>query len=102
MLIGYLTGSAAEDFLIYADKVPHFTKVGQPTYGSTGQPLFFDLPGGGSARVCTKRDTYPDGRDFVGVGVQPDVKAENTVEDFIAGRDRMLEIGIEVLKKNMN
>ena len=101
VLIGYLTGSAAEDFLIYADKVPHFTKVGQPTYGSTGQPLFFDLPGGGSARVCTKRDTYPDGRDFVGVGVQPDVKAENTVEDFIAGRDRMLEIGIEVLKKEM-
>jgi C-terminal processing protease CtpA/Prc len=101
VLIGYTTASAAEDFLIYADKVSHFTKVGQPTFGSTGQPLFFGLPGGGSARICTKRDTYPDGRDFVGVGVQPDVRVEATVEDFIQNRDRVLEKGIEVLKKKI-
>jgi len=101
VLIGYPTASAAEDFLVYADKVPHFTKVGQPTYGSTGQPLFFELPGGGSARICTKRDTYPDGRDFVGAGVQPDVKIENTVVDLIENRDRVLEKGIEVLKSKM-
>lgn len=101
VLIGYSTASAAEDFLVYADRVPHFTRVGQPTYGSTGQPLFFDLPGGGSARICTKRDTYPDGRDFVGVGVQPDVKIENTVVDFVRNRDRVLEAGIEVLRKKL-
>jgi len=69
VLIGYPTASAAEDFLIYADKVPHFTKVGQPTYGSTGQPLFFDLPAGFRADLHKTRHV-PDGRDFVGVGVQ--------------------------------
>jgi hypothetical protein len=31
------------------------------------------LPGGGGARVCSKRDTYPDGGEFAGIGIQPDV-----------------------------
>jgi hypothetical protein len=28
---------------------------------------------GGGARVCSKRNTYPDGRESVGIGIQPDV-----------------------------
>ena len=91
VLTGWRTASAAEDFLIYLDGQPHVVKVGGPTYGSTGQPLMFELPGGLGARVCTKRDTYPDGRDFVGPGVLPDVAVEETVEDVMAGRDRVLE-----------
>jgi C-terminal processing protease CtpA/Prc len=70
VLIGHFTASAAEDFLIYADKQPHFIKLGSPTFGSTGQPFHFNLPGGASARVCTKQDTYPDSREFVGYGVK--------------------------------
>jgi carboxyl-terminal processing protease len=73
--------------------------VGEPTGGSTGQPLMFNLPGGGLARVCTKRDTYPDGREFVGVGIQPQVLVRPTVEDFRAGRDTVLEAALELLRK---
>ena len=91
------TASAAEDFLIYADALEHATRIGQSTYGSTGQPLPLELPGGGKARICAKRDTWPDGTDFVGVGVEPDLPVPLTVEDLLAGRDRTLEVAVEHL-----
>jgi carboxyl-terminal processing protease len=72
--------------------------VGEKTNGSTGQPLIIQLPMRARARICTKWDTYPDGREFVGVGVIPDVEIGPTAEDIAAGRDAVLEKGIEVLK----
>jgi len=101
ILTGYYTASAAEDFLIYLDKAPNVVKIGQPTFGSTGQPLSFNMPGGGRARICTKRDTYPDGRDFVGYGIQPDIRIDPSVEDVINNRDITLEKGIAVLKEKI-
>ncbi|MBB1270508.1 S41 family peptidase [Shewanella sp. SR44-3] len=92
------TASAAEDFLIYADSLPHFTLIGEKTYGSTGQPIFFDLPGGGSFRICTKRDTYPDGREFVGYGIIPDVLMTITPQRLIAEEDFMLKEAISRLR----
>jgi C-terminal processing protease CtpA/Prc len=98
LLIGHNTASAAEDFLIYADKQPHMTKIGENTFGSTGQPYLFDLPGGGVARVCTKKDTYPDGKEFVGYGVKPDIEVKRTADDFIKHRDPVLEKAVDYLK----
>lgn len=99
VLIGHLTASAAEDFLIYADNQKHFTKIGTNTFGSTGQPFLFDLPGGGSARICTKKDTYPDGRAFVGYGIKPDIEIKPTLEDYLNKKDVVLEKAIEYLKQ---
>ncbi|MBD81439.1 MAG: peptidase S41 [Crocinitomicaceae bacterium] len=99
LLIGHYTASAAEDFLIYADNQDHMVKIGEPTFGSTGQPMQFDLPGGGSARVCTKKDTYPDGREFVGYGIQPDIIVRRTLNDYIDGNDPVLNKAIEYLKQ---
>ena len=87
ILIGHGTASAAEDFLIYADNQKHMIKIGEPTYGSTGQPLTFELPKGGMARVCTKKDTYPDGRVFVGIGIQPDILVKKKLADYIHNND---------------
>lgn len=101
ILIGRVTGSAAEDFLIAADGDPRFTLVGEPTNGSTGQPLFLSLPGGVTAWICTKRDTYPDGREFVGRGIEPHVAAPETVESVRAGTDVALEAGVRVLKARL-
>jgi hypothetical protein len=50
-----------------------------------------------SARVCTKHDTYPDGREFVGVGVIPDVEIHPTAVDIATNRDVVLGKAIEVL-----
>lgn len=93
------TFSAAEDFMVAFDMMERGPIIGEPTGGSTGQPLIFYLPGGGSARVCTKRDMYPDGREFVGVGIQPDRLVRPTLEDVRAGRDTVLEAALAELKK---
>ena len=99
VLIGHGTGSAAEDFLLALDSIERATFVGQKTNGSTGQPLMFTLPGGGSARICTVISTYPDGREYVGYGVSPHVHVEPTVEDILNDRDVVLEKAIEILKE---
>jgi C-terminal processing protease CtpA/Prc len=92
------TFSAGEDFVVGFDAMKRGTIVGEPTGGSTGSPLFFSLPGGGTGRVCTKRDTYPDGKEFIGVGVVPDVLVRSTLADVRAGRDTVLERALEVLR----
>jgi len=94
VLSGTNTFSAAEDFLVAFDVMDRGPIIGQASGGSTGQPLGFSLPGGGTARITTKRDTYPDGSDFVGDGVQPDTLAPPTVKAFIERRDLALEAAI--------
>lgn len=101
LLIGPGTASAAEDFLIYADKQSHMTKIGEPTFGSTGQPLLFEMPGGGMARICTKKDTYPDGRAFVGVGILPDITVVKNIKDYFKGTDSGLEAAIKFLNSKI-
>ncbi|MFN8291379.1 MAG: S41 family peptidase [Chitinophagaceae bacterium] len=101
VLISNNTASAAEDFLISADNQPHFKKIGEPSFGSTGQPFLFDLPGGGSARVCTKKDTYPDGREFVGYGVQPDIKVAPGLQDFLRDNDVVLNTALKYLEEEL-
>ena len=97
ILIGHNTASASEDFLIYADNQENMTKIGEPTFGSTGQPMIFDLPNGGIGRVCTKKDTYPDGREFVGYGIKPDIEIKTKLSDYMENRDVVLERAIKHL-----
>ncbi len=101
VLIGPETNSAAEDFVVPLHAAGRATIVGQKSSGSTGQPLRFSfLDGKIRGRVCTKRDTYPDGREFVGVGIIPDVEINPAPADIAAGRDVVLEKAIEILKNN--
>ena len=97
LLIGHGTASAAEDFLISADGLKQMTKMGERSFGSTGQPFLFDMPGLGGARVCTKKDTYPDGREFVGYGIKPDIEVKPTVQDFIDNKDPVISAALKYL-----
>ena len=93
------TFSAAEDFLVAFDQSGRGTIIGEPSGGSTGNPLRFSLPGGGAGFVCSKHDAYADGREFVGVGVKPQITAHPTVADFRAGKDTVLEKAVEEIGK---
>jgi carboxyl-terminal processing protease len=98
VLTGPATASAAEDLVVAFQTSGRGKVVGRRTLGSTGQPLQITLPGGGGARICTKRDTYPDGREFVGIGCIPDVEVVPTREDIAAGRDVVLEKAVALLR----
>lgn len=97
MLVDAATFSAGEDTAAVFHLMRRGPLVGQATGGSTGQPLTLALPGGGSARICVKRDSYPDGSDFVGVGVLPDIVASRTIADVREGKDAVLERAVAAL-----
>lgn len=88
--------SATDVFAEVFAQVKRGKIVGEATGGSTGDPIAFAVPGGGSARVSTSAEV---GGGIVGKGVQPDVPAPRTVRDFLAGRDTALEAGLVELKK---
>ncbi len=98
ILTSAATFSAAEDFLVAWKNSGRGKIIGEPSGGSTGQPLSFGLPGGGSARVCTKRDTFPDGSEWVGKGIEPDILVRPALVDVQIGRDTVLERALEFLK----
>jgi len=100
MLIGPATFSAAEDMVAVFLQTQRGKTIGQATGGSTGQPLSFDLPGGGKARVCTKHDFYANGTEFVGIGIQPDISVGDSIADIRRGVDTVLQAAIEELKLN--
>ena len=43
-------------------------------------------------------DSYPDGKEFVGVGIQPDIVVHQTVADLRAARDSVLQAALKELK----
>ena len=67
------------------------TVVGETTAGSSGQPYIYDFGNGMLFRVGTKRMYFPDGSEFEGVGIKPDIEVIPTPADIKAGRDPVLE-----------
>ncbi len=83
--------SACEDFVVPFKDNGRALVVGETTGGSTGQPYMLDLGDGMQAIVGAKREMFPDGSPFEGVGIRPGVEVSPTVEDLRAGRDVVLE-----------
>lgn len=98
VLCGPKTLSAGEDFLAAYKVSKRGPLIGMPSGGSTGQPLSFQLPGGGWARICCKRDRMGDGTEFVGIGVIPDTKIWTNLEALRKGQDPVLEEALKQLK----
>jgi len=93
------TYSAAEDFTATFKNMKRGIVIGEPSGGSTGQPVFFSLPGGGVGYVCSKRDFFSDGTEFVGIGIQPDWVVHPTVKGIAAGKDEVLQAAASCLQK---
>lgn len=101
ILIGRYTFSAAEDFLVNIYEVPYRPKlIGEETGGSTGSPLVIPgLPERGRARLCALRICYPiSEKRFVNTGVKPDIEVKQTIEDYLNGKDVVLDRAIIELK----
>lgn len=93
------TFSAAEDFVVAFNYMKRGLLIGQKTGGSSGQPVSFKLPGGGTARVCAKRESYPDGKKFIGIGIIPDKIIERKVISIVTNKDETLKAALEMLNE---
>ncbi|MGD1020520.1 MAG: S41 family peptidase [Verrucomicrobiia bacterium] len=97
VLTGPETFSAAENFVVAVHANKRATVVGERSGGSTGDPLRICLPGGVEARVCTLHCSYPDGREYVGVGIIPDIEIHPAAADIATDRDVILEKAVDLL-----
>lgn len=98
ILTGHRTVSAAEDFLVAAASIPHL-RIGAATAGSTGQPITIPLPAGGRAYILSKHDTFADGREFLGIGIAPDIEILPSVADAQQGIDAVLQRTLELIEQ---
>lgn len=104
ILIGRFTFSAAEDFLVNIYETPDRPKlIGEETGGSTGSPLVVPgLPGGGYARICTRRICYPlSEKRFVNSGVKPDIDVKQSIDDYMNKKDAALERAIKEIENGL-
>jgi C-terminal processing protease CtpA/Prc len=98
VLINERTFGGSEDICIYLRNANRASFVGHTTAGCNGNRAWLSLPGGGRLWFTGMRVKFGDGSRFQNVGIVPDVPAAPTVDGFKAGRDEVLEKGIEVIR----
>jgi len=92
--------SGAEDFCIGFLTMKRGKLVGRKTAGSSGSPIIFNLPGGALALICSKKDFFPDGTEFIGYGIKPDIEVNVTVKDVKNDNDEALNIAVkDIIRK---
>jgi len=94
------TSGPAEDLLVAFRNAARGPILGEPSAGSTGQVLAIPLAKGWGVQLCVTRDAFPDGSEFAGFGVAPELPVVVTVKDFLAGRDVALDRAREYISGN--
>jgi len=90
ILVDGTVGSAAEDFAMPFKDNGRALLIGETTAGSSGQPHYIELGDGFRTWIGAKRESFPDGSTFEGVGIAPDVEVVQQAVDLREGRDRVL------------
>jgi carboxyl-terminal processing protease len=90
LIVDRSCGSACEDFAISFAMSAKSVLVGETTAGSSGQPKFTDWGNGMKLWVGSRRQWFPDGREFEGVGIRPDIAISLKPEDFEPGAPDVL------------
>jgi carboxyl-terminal processing protease len=88
--------SACEDFVEPLKETGRATLVGETTQGSSGPPFIYDFGNGMSLRIAVTRYYFPDGSEFEGVGIKPDVEVHTTIEDLKNRRDPTFQKALEL------
>jgi len=89
--------SACEDAVVSFKDNHRATIIGEQTAGSTGQPYFRELEDGMAIQLSTKREYFPDGSQFEGIGIKPDIEVHTTAEDIRSGRDPVMARALKLI-----
>lgn len=88
VLVNQGTFSAAEDFCSVFKGMKRGKLIGTPTGGSTGNGVRVELiPGHSFVNICSKHDVMPDGTEFVGIGIHPDIEVKETYQSYFKGNE---------------
>ena len=88
--------SAANEFVMYMKTLPQVTIVGDHTGGGAGMPFSSSLPNGWSVRFSAV-PTYDAQGNSTEFGIDPDYTVGLTDEDFLRGKDTMIEFARKIL-----
>jgi len=92
--------SYAEALMGVVEQYDLGTIVGRPTAGANGNINRTALIGDYAVRWTGMRLRKPDGAQHHLVGIQPDVRVEQTIEGVRAERDEVLQKALDVLRKS--
>ena len=88
--------SAANEFVMYMKTLPQVKIVGDRTGGGAGMPFSSSLPNGWNVRFSAV-PTYDADRHSTEFGIEPDYSVSLNAEDFLGGRDTMIEFARQLL-----
>jgi C-terminal processing protease CtpA/Prc len=102
LLISDRTGSAADLFTRGMRQAPRVTTIGTTTHGNlSGVELFAVLPCGLVVRISNGYLSDTKDRSIEVNGNVPDITVETSIQDYLNGRDSVLERASEVLLTNV-
>ncbi len=100
--IAVLTGpavlSSCEAFLLMMKQVPGAVLVGGTSQGASGNPQPYDLGNGVVVFLPSWKAMTPDGREFEGEGITPDIEVKVEARDFAAS-DPVLDAALAHLRQ---
>ncbi len=98
VLTGRYVMSSCEAFLLMMKTVPGCRLVGEPSYGSSGNPQPHELPNGITVNLPSWKTMSPDGREWEGQGISPDIEVVTEPADFKDG-DPVIAAALAYLRK---
>lgn len=89
--------SSTNDFVNCMKHMPNVTIIGDKTGGGSGLPFTSEIPNGWSIRFSAA-PMYDSDMNHLEFGIEPDIRIDMTEEDFLRGKDTIIEKAFEFLK----
>ena len=98
VLASSATSGAAEDLLAAFRAAGRGVIIGEPSAGSPGDVATFVLPKSWGVQFSVAHHQAPDGTEYAGIGIKPDVLVVRAVNDLLAGNEPALDKARAYLK----
>ena len=98
LLTDRVCSCACEDFVMPFKYSRRATLVGETTAGTFSITRHVDYDNGMILNISAVRHTFPDGSQFEGVGITPDVAVPLTADDLRSHRDPVLQKALELAR----
>jgi carboxyl-terminal processing protease len=99
LLTDRICSCGCEDFVMPFKYSKRATLVGETTAGTFSLTRHVDYENGMILNISAIHHTFPDGSQFEGIGIAPDVPVDMTPDDWKAGRDPVLQKALDLAQR---